>query len=368
MAARTVAAAPDRSMPKQQIERKKLLNGSVIAVLSVGLVVASVVAIGVGKLSIPPLTVVNILAHDLGEALGLVSDSGAQAWTDGERSAVTLIRAPRVLMAMIVGGALAVSGAALQAVFRNPLVSPDVIGVSSGSAFGGVLAILLGAGTGVLLTGSFVAGLLAALGVMVIGKIRTMNPILTIVLGGIVVSAFFNALVSLITYVADPYTTLPNITFWLMGSFTAASWVKLAMVAVPVAIGSTVVFALRWRINLLTMGDEDAMAMGVNPERIRIVLITSVSLLTAATVAVAGVVGWVGLVVPHLVRLVVGSDNRIVLPASFLLGALYLLGVDTLARSLGEAEIPVGILTALIGAPVFIGMLIQKSRRGGSLA
>lgn len=353
---------------RRTLRRQRAKHSLVMSALLAAVVLITVFSVGYGKLSVPPVTVARILWHDLALSVHADALAGQEHWSAGQRSAVSLIRAPRAFLAVIVGGALALAGATLQAVFRNPLVSPDVIGVSSGAAFGGVLSILIGAGSTVLVTGSFFSGLVAACIVLMIGRIRTMTPVLTIVLGGIVVAAFFNSLVSLVTYLADSYETLPSITFWLMGSFTSATWQKVLTAAVPVLIGTVVVTALRWRVNVLAMGDDDARALGVDPGRLRFILIIAVALLTSATVAVAGIVGWVGLVVPHLVRLIVGPDNRIVLPASFLAGSAYLLLVDTLARNIGQAEIPVGILTAMIGAPVFIGLLIQKARRGGSLA
>lgn len=332
------------------------------AALALALLVLVVVSLGLGRLYVAPADVIGISLRELGFTGIPVT------WDDKAHTAVTLIRAPRVLTAVLVGAALSVSGAVLQALFRNPLVSPDVIGVSSAASFGGVLAILIGGGGLMLMGGAFVFGLLAAVLVMALGKIRTGSPVLTIVLGGIVVAAFFNALVSLVTYLADPYTTLPSITFWLMGSFASASWGKLLLLTVPVFVGLVVVMALRWRINVLSLGDEEAQALGLNPGRLRGLLIVAVALLTAATVAVAGVIGWVGLVIPHLVRLIIGPDHRILIPASALLGGVYVLGMDTLARTLSEVEVPVGILTAVIGAPVFVTVLIQRTRGGRTLA
>lgn len=345
----------------------RLYHAIIIAALFVSLMVLMFIAIGLGQLNISPIRVAQILWNDLLNVLHLGGSSDV-AWSEGERSAVSLVRAPRIVLAIIVGGALAISGAALQALFRNPLVSPDVIGVSSASAFGGVLMIMLQLGSIAIVTGAFSTGLLAAIIVMAIGRIRTSSPILTIVLGGIVVSAFFNALVSLITYIADPYTTLPSITFWLMGSFAAATWDKVAMIALPVLAGAVVVIALRWHINILSLGDDEAISLGVNPRRLRFVLIVAVSLLTSSTVAAAGIIGWVGLVVPHLIRLMVGHDNRIVIPTAFLLGGIYTLTIDTIARTISTVEIPVGILTAMLGAPVFITVLIRKAKAGGSFA
>lgn len=353
-------AAQERA--EQAIARSSRRDGGILIALAVLLLIACVIAMGAGRLSVAPLDVIGIVLRELGIT------AVPETWSAKEETAVTLIRAPRALMAVIAGAALAVSGAVLQALFRNPLVSPDVIGVSSAASFGGVLAILLGGGGTALVTGSFVAGLAAVAVVMLIGRIRTGSPILTIVLGGIVVAAFFDALVSLVTYLADPYTTLPSITFWLMGSFASASWSKLAVLAVPVGIGLLVVLTLRWRINVLSLGDEEAQALGVRPRALRGLLIVSVALLTAATVASAGVIGWVGLVIPHLVRLVMGPDHRVLIPGSALLGGAYVLLMDTVARGLTEVEIPIGILTAVVGAPVFVAVLLQRAKGGRTLA
>ncbi|AGS33583.1 ABC transporter transmembrane protein [Corynebacterium maris DSM 45190] len=342
-------------------------NVLIVTAFAVALALTAVAALGVGRLAVPFGTAAAVIVDQLAGLVGLDTSLAAEA-TAAEASAVWLIRAPRVVLAIVVGAALAVSGAVLQSLFRNPLVSPDVIGVSSAASFGGVLTILLGVGGVWLVSGAFVAGLVAALLVLALGRLRTGSPILTIVLGGIVISALFNALVSLVTYLADPYTTLPSITFWLMGSFASTTWSHAATAVLPILPCLLVVFALRWRVNLLSLGDDEARSLGVRPERLRMLLIVTVSLLTAATVAVAGVIGWVGLVIPHLVRLVLGSDNRVLLPASALLGGLYLLLMDTLARSVVEVEIPVGILTAIIGAPVFVFLLVGKAKGGISRA
>lgn len=342
-------------------------NVLIVTAFAVALALTAVAALGVGRLAVPFGTAAAVIVDQLAGLVGLDTSLAAEA-TAAEASAVWLIRAPRVVLAIVVGAALAVSGAVLQSLFRNPLVSPDVIGVSSAASFGGVLTILLGVGGVWLVSGAFVAGLAAALLVLALGRLRTGSPILTIVLGGIVISALFNALVSLVTYLADPYTTLPSITFWLMGSFASTTWSHAATAVLPILPCLLVVFALRWRVNLLSLGDDEARSLGVRPERLRMLLIVTVSLLTAATVAVAGVIGWVGLVIPHLVRLVLGSDNRVLLPASALLGGLYLLLMDTLARSVVEVEIPVGILTAIIGAPVFVFLLVGKAKGGISRA
>lgn len=362
---------PDRHPPLREAGRagKARVRRSLvlIGVLGVVLVIAAVMAMGIGRLSVPIDRAGAIVIDQLSGLIGLNPELASDA-SPAETSTVWLIRAPRVLLTILVGAALAVSGAVLQSLFRNPLVSPDVIGVSSAASFGGVLTILFGLGSLALVSGAFAAGLAAALLIMALGRIRTGSPILTIVLGGIVVSALFNALVSLVTYLADPYTTLPSITFWLMGSFAAASWTHVLTAIIPILPCLIVVYLLRWRVNLLSLGDDEARSLGVRPERLRMFLIVMVALMTAATVAVSGVIGWVGLVIPHLVRLLIGSDNRILLPGAALLGGLYMLVVDTLARSVIEVEIPVGILTAIIGAPVFVYLLVRRAKGGKLLA
>ncbi|MDK8283688.1 MAG: iron ABC transporter permease [Actinotignum timonense] len=353
------APAPAASTPTtaaSTIARRRTAAFAVLVITTIALLGAMVVAMGMGQLSISAPDVVRIL-------LSSPDDVDRSALV-----AINQIRAPRVILAVVLGGCLAVSGAVLQSLFRNPLVSPDIVGVSSAAAFGGVLAILVGTSSFILMGSTFIFGLSAVVCVMLIGRIRSHSATLTIVLAGVVVSAFFNAMVSLMTYVADPYSKLPSITFWLMGSLAAASWAKVTTIIIPVIIGLIVVVALRWRINVLSLGDEDARALGINPSAMRWVCIFAVALLTAASVAAAGIIGWVGLVIPHLVRLLVGHDNRVVIPESFLMGGMYLLIIDTIARNATSVEIPVGILTATIGAPVFIGLLIRRARKGRALA
>ncbi|AVP69137.1 FecCD family ABC transporter permease [Prescottella equi] len=323
-------------------------------VLTVGIVAVGLISLSVGRYTVPVNEVARILIN---EVISL-----PRTWTDAESNVVLGVRLPRVLLGMLVGGGLALGGAALQAAFRNPLVSPQILGVSSGASFGGVLALMFGLGSTFLVGGAFLFGL-AALGmVLLIGRSRAGGAILMIVLGGVVTSAFFSALVSFITYVADPYTTLPSIVFWLMGSLATADMAKVLVAAVPILAGSAVIIGLRWRINILSLGDDDAASLGVNPGRLRALLLTMVALMTAGAVAVAGVIGWVGLVVPHIARLWVGPDHRISMPTTFVLGAAYLTIIDTLSRTVSSGEIPLGILTAIIGAPVFV-LLLRNSRR-----
>lgn len=315
------------------------------------LVVVAVAALAAGRFAVPPVEILRMIA---GQVFPV-----EKTWFDQEATVIFDVRLPRVILSILIGGALALGGAVLQALFRNPLVSPDIIGVSAGSSFGGVLALVFGLGGGFLVGGAFFFGLLALGLVLLLGRLGTGNRLLMIVLGGIVVGSLFNALVSLATYVADPYSTLPSIVFWLMGSLATATYAKIAIAGIPILLGGAVLLALRWRFNILSLGDEDARALGVNPGPTRAVAFVAVALMTAASVAVAGAVGWVGLVVPHLARMIVGDDNRLVLPASALLGAAYLTVIDTLSRSLIQAELPLGILTAIIGAPFFIVLLFR---------
>lgn len=321
------------------------------------LVCACAVGLSVGRYSIGLGDVVTVVVGWVGIGPG----SAGVAETDWR--VIELVRAPRLLVAGLSGAGLALAGAVLQGVFRNPLVGPQMIGVSSGAAFGGVLAILTGAGAAALIGSAFAFGLTAILIVCLISRYDGRSPILMLVLSGVVISAVFSALVSLLTYMADPNDTLPAIVFWLMGSFATASYEKAAIIAGAVALCGVPLLAMRFSINVLSLGDEEAQALGVKVERTRWFALICLTGITAASVAIAGVVGWVGLVVPHLARMAVGPDHRHLLPASALLGASYMIIVDTAARTLIPAEIPLGILTAVIGAPIFAVLLRRTQGR-----
>ncbi|XUA21028.1 FecCD family ABC transporter permease [Citrobacter sp. OP27] len=276
---------------------------------------------------------------------------------------VWTVRLPRVMMAFLCGAALGLSGATLQGVFRNPLVDPHIIGVTSGAAFGGTLAILLGLSPLFMMGSTFSFGL-AALGlVYLIATLQGRESTLALILSGIILSGFFAALVSLMQYLADTEEVLPNIVFWLLGSFATANWHKVMLVAGPVLLAGAVLFALRWRINLLSLDEKDARALGVSVKPLRRGVLVSCGLLVAAQVAVSGSIAWVGLVIPHLARLLVGADHRRLLPTAFWLGGAFMIMVDDLARTLTQAEIPIGIITALVGAPAFTFLLIYSQRR-----
>ncbi|MCK9268788.1 MAG: iron ABC transporter permease [Alkaliphilus sp.] len=275
------------------------------------------------------------------------------------------VRIPRIVTAMIVGSSLTVSGAVYQGMFKNPMVSPDILGTSAGAGFGAALAILLSFGSLGIQASAFVFGLAAVLFTYTISiKVgKGGNVMLVFILAGILVSTIFQSLISLSKYVADPYDKLPAITFWLMGSLSAISQRDVYTIIIPFLLGVIPLFLVRWHLNILSFGEEEARALGVNTKKMRLLAIVCSTLLTASSISVAGMVGWVGLIVPHLARMVVGPDFKVLLPASALMGCTYLLLVDNVARSLMTIEIPLGILTSLMGAPFFIYLLLN-TRRG----
>ncbi len=288
------------------------------------------------------------------------------AWTDAEFAAVQVIRLPRVLLAMLAGGGLGLSGAALQGMMRNPLVGPDLVGISSGAACGGILAILFDWPSWGLLAAAFAGGFVALLSAWSLARLSRGGGILPFILAGVVVAAFFTAVHGLIQYTADPENKLPTMVYWLIGSFAGATSHKVAVLAPPVLIAGGLLLGLRWRINLLSLGDLDGTALGVRGARLRWLIIALVSVIVAAQVAVSGIVGWVGLIVPHFARMLVGPDHRRLLPAAALSGAIFLLAMDDIARTLIAQELPIGILTAGFGTPVFAFLFWRLQARGWS--
>jgi len=276
------------------------------------------------------------------------------------------VRLPRVAAALLVGAALAAAGASYQALFRNPLVSPDILGVSAGAGLGAVLGIFLSLPVVGIQLAAFAGGMGAvALVLVVAGAVRHGDRTLILVLTGVVIGALAGAATSLVKVMADPYDQLPAITFWLLGSLAAVTPDDVAPAIAPVTVGLAALGLLRWRINVLGMGDEEARALGVEAGRLRLWTIAAATLITASVTAVAGVIGWVGLVIPHIGRMLVGPGFGRLLPVSAAIGAGYLLIVDTLARSIAATEVPLGILTAVIGAPFFV-WLLARGRRGWS--
>ncbi|EFB70878.1 Probable ABC transporter permease protein HI_1471 [Providencia rustigianii] len=273
------------------------------------------------------------------------------------------IRFPRVLAAILIGGGLAVAGAAYQGMFRNPLVSPDILGVSAGAGVGAVFGIFFGQSLVYIQLFAFAGGLLAVAAVCLIAKMaRQHDPILSLVLVGVAISAICGSAISLMKILADPYTQLPSITFWLLGGLSSITQQDLLSVLPIMVIGIIPLLLLRWRMNLLSLSDEEAKSLGVNVSLNRGIFIICATLITASTVSIAGIIGWIGLIVPHITRMIVGANFRHQLPASIAIGAILLLITDTLARTIAAIELPLGILTSAVGAPFFLAILLQTRR------
>lgn len=317
------------------------------------------VAFAAGKFPVAPADLLRALVARLsGSESGLPEAVETVIWN---------IRLPRVAAGAVVGAVLAAAGAAYQGMFRNPLVSPDILGVSSGAALGAVLAIFLSLPIFAIQGFAFVGGLVAVAMVYFIGNaVRGHDPILSLILTGVVVGTLLGSGLALMKYLADPYNQLPAITFWLLGSLSAISPADLWMAAPLMALGMVPIFLLRWRMNVLSLSDDEARALGVNVGRLRLILVTCATLITAAAVAISGIIGWIGLLIPHAARLLIGPEFARMLPLSMLLGASYLLAVDTLARTMASIEVPPGVLTALIGTPLFLWLLaVTHARAGG---
>jgi iron complex transport system permease protein len=326
------------------------------AIATAVLVTGLIFAFTIGRY---PVSVADLMHVLVAKASGQQPDVPAAV-----ESVILQVRGPRVLAAVMVGSALAVAGTAFQGLFRNPLVSPDILGASSGAALGAVLGIYLSLGIFVIQVFAFIGGLIAVAAVYMIGSmVRSRDPILVLVLTGVVVGSLLGAGVGLVKYLADPYNQLPAMTFWLLGSLSATTVADLVPLFGPVAIGALVLIVLRWRMNAMSLPEEEARALGLATGPLRIVIVAAATLVTSASVATAGIIGWVGLVVPHLARSLVGPDFARLLPAAAILGGGYLLLIDTLARTAAEVEIPLGILTAVVGTPFFIWLLasVQKT-------
>jgi iron complex transport system permease protein len=318
-----------------------------------------VAAVAVGPYDTSP----QALLEALGRRLGLTASGAEPLPID---TILFSIRIPRVLAALLVGAALAAAGAVYQGLFRNPLVSPDILGVSAGAGLGAALGIFLSLPIVAIQGLAFAFGLgTVALVYVVASMVRGHEPALVLVLSGVVLGALAGACLSLLKILADPYDQLPAITFWLLGSLASARPEDVWAAAPMVGLGLIPVVLLRWRMNVMALGDEEAASLGTDPRRLRLVFVIAATLMTAAAVAIAGVVGWVGLVIPHIARLIVGPDFSRLLPTAMLTGAGYLLLIDLLARTIATTETPLGVLTAIVGAPVFI-WLLAAGRRGWS--
>ena len=309
----------------------------------------------VGRYGVPLGQVVRILLSGM---LPL-----EQTWTDNMAIAVLNVRLPRILLACLVGCGLSAAGTGYQTVFQNPMAAPDILGASSGACFGAALAILTGQSAVMITVFAFLTSLLSVALVYLVGNHTRGNRVVNLLLAGIMVGSLFSACTSYIKLVADPTNQLPQITYWLMGSLSGTRMGTVRFAAVCMAVGLVPLLLLRWRMNLLTLSPDEARAMGVHTDRLRLAVILSSTVLTAAAVSVSGMIGWVGLVIPHLSRRIVGSDCRRLMPMSCLFGAAFLLLVDNMARCLTATEIPIGILTAFVGAPFFIYLMVRGGDR-----
>jgi len=283
-----------------------------------------------------------------------------QTWTSEMEAVVINIRLPRIILACLVGCCLSVAGVSYQGVFQNPMASPDILGASSGAAFGAALAILFGASNKMITVSAFIFSLITVVIVYFIGQRAPGKRVINLVLAGVMISSLFSAGTAFIKLVADPTNQLPAITYWLMGSLSGAKSSEIGFVIIPMAIGIIPLFLMRWRINILTLGDEESHTMGINAGLLRLVIVISSTLITAASVSVSGMIGWVGLVIPHLCRNMTGNNYIYLMPASMIFGAAFMLLVDNISRNLLATEIPIGILTAFIGAPFFIHLIFRK--------
>ena len=288
---------------------------------------------------------------------------GAADWPLSDDKVVFAVRLPRVAAAALVGAALAVSGAAYQGMFRNPMVSPDILGASTCAGFGAAVAILLGAGYFGISAAAFCCGLLAVAAAWLVSRLSRTNQTVALILAGMMISSLFSAGTSFVKLVADTQQQLPAITYWLMGSLSSVKDTDVLFLSIPVTLGMVPLLALRWRMNLLTLGEEEAQSMGVNTRRLRGTVIVCATLLTSASVAVSGMIGWVGLVIPHFCRMLFGYDYRRLIPAGALFGASFLLIVDDIARLVTTGELPLGILTAFVGAPLFVYLIVTGGGR-----
>lgn len=328
-------------------------NSLIILALGVALLITIIISFFLGRFPISPVELVSIICSKVFPI--------EQFWTDSMETVLFNVRLPRILLGCIVGCSLSSAGAAYQGIFRNPMASPDILGASAGAAFGAALAFLNDLSGTMVIVSAFIFSLLCVAIVYLISQKAKGSKILGLVLSGIMVSSLFTAGTSYIKLVADPTDQLPKITYWLMGSLAGVKIEEVIFAAIITLVGLIPLVLLRWRINVLTFGDDEARTMGINAKRIRLIVIICASLVTATCVSVSGMIGWVGLVIPHLTRRLVGNNYRYLMPATMLTGAIFLLAVDNISRNLLSIEIPIGILTAFVGAPFFIYLITREA-------
>lgn len=305
-----------------------------------------------------PIGIRDVFCIIAGKHMGI-----APFWSPTQESILLTHRLPRIIIACLVGGCLSCAGVSYQGVFQNPMAAPDILGASAGAGFGAALALLLNLGKTMTVVFAFAFSLITVSVVIFIGSRAKGKRIFGLILAGIMVGSMVSSFTSFIKLVADPMDQLPAITYWLMGSLNGSSPSDIKFVIIPMLFGIVPLLVIRWRINLLTLGDEEARTMGVNVNMLRIVIVLCSTLITAASVSVSGMIGWVGLVIPHMARRLVGNNYKYLLPVSVVLGAIFLLLVDDVSRTLMATEIPIGILTSLIGAPFFIYLILRDGEK-----
>lgn len=313
-----------------------------------------IISLGIGRLGITPYEVIRTLFS------GIIP---FEQMNDTYWNTLFNIRLPRICGAFLVGAALATAGSAYQGMFQNPLVSPDILGASAGAGLGAALAIFTYQPPIMIGFMAFAGAIAAVLIACGISKLTKGNTTLTLILGGILVGSLFSAGTSYIKLIADTTSQLPEITYWLMGSLAKIDMNTVLMAGIGIIIGIIPIILLRWRLNVLTLGDDEAKSLGINTTRLRMITIISSTLITAIAVSISGVIGWIGLVIPHFCRMIFGYDLRRIIPASIILGGTFLILVDDFARNLASIEIPIGILTAVIGVPIFAWLLISGGKR-----
>lgn len=344
------SATARRSAPR----RFGLAFGVAVAVLVVSIITSFLI----GRFPVEPLEALRIIASHIVPI--------TPTWEAIDAKVVWEVRLPRIVMAVLVGAALSCSGAAYQGVFRNPLVSPDILGVSAAASLGAALGIVWrGAYSPSVQVLAFVFGIAGVVIAYLLAYTRGTVPNMMLILAGIVTGSLFNAGVSVMKYLADPYDDLLAITFWLMGSLSGMRWENLMVAAPIIGVGLVVLWVVSWRLNVLTMGDEEARSLGINTTRLKVVVIVCATALTATAVSQVGAIGWIGLVIPHAARMVVGPDHRKLIPAAAVIGATFLLLIDNLTRSASETSLPLSIPIAFIGAPFFAVLLRRSARAWG---
>lgn len=337
------------------MSKRKIPYSTIIIILVVALVLVIIGSVTLGRYPIGLKELAGILGSKIFDI--------EPYWTSTQESLLLMHRLPRILLACLVGCCLSAAGASYQGVFQNPMAAPDILGASSGAAFGAALAILLDLSRSMITIFAFAASLITVALVIFVGNRAKGKRVLGLILAGIMLGSLVSSGTSLIKLVADPDDQLPAITYWLMGSLNGTSPKDVLFALIPMLIGLIPLFLLRWRVNILTLGDDEARTMGVNSKRLRIIVIFCATLITAASVSVSGVIGWVGLVIPHLSRRMVGNNYKHLMPASMLFGAIFLLLVDNISRNLLATEIPIGILTSFIGAPFFIYLITRDGEQ-----